>query len=326
MPDRGTPDIITAMPGARLTSFTFGAIAERLAEYILGTMSFTTPVPYQDDIGHDFHCVLKTQSDDGRMTLAGPSFSVQVKSDHEPLVYEKPYEREWIGAQQDPFFVCVVERAESRCSIYSTWNVHNAFQHFGLGLDPGSRTRTVKLVPAKWMGEWVGLLTIQSPADKNGVLEIPLGPPVLQLTPAAVKDPSDAREYAKILKAWIELERANIVRESMGMYWVYGPSSWAPNELPNLVDQAGGFYVNVKNLYPTHGGSSLGNFIKSTVALAAVLGEHHVNSVPLPQEATPQLMALLDGLVEHLAPNMDQIEQAALINYRLWRASTPPST
>jgi hypothetical protein len=36
----------------------FWASAEGLAEFILGSFAFTTLVPYQVDIGHDFYCVL----------------------------------------------------------------------------------------------------------------------------------------------------------------------------------------------------------------------------------------------------------------------------
>src|SRR5258708_5256759 len=75
------------MPGSRTTGFLFGSSAERLAELILGSFAFVTPVPHQVDVGHDFHCVLHRPAADRRTLRAGPAFSAQVKSGEVP-----PYE------------------------------------------------------------------------------------------------------------------------------------------------------------------------------------------------------------------------------------------
>ena len=54
-----------------------------MAEFVLNTIAFTTRVPRPEDIGHDFVCAL-SELQDG-FYWAGPSFTVQVKSDRKPL-------------------------------------------------------------------------------------------------------------------------------------------------------------------------------------------------------------------------------------------------
>ncbi len=46
------------MPGGRLRSFRLGDRTELMAEFALNTIAFTTRVPRQEDIGHDFVCAL----------------------------------------------------------------------------------------------------------------------------------------------------------------------------------------------------------------------------------------------------------------------------
>ena len=72
------------MPGAQPIGPRYGTSAELLAEFVLGSMAFTTRVPRQEDVGHDLLCVLAERS--GRMMLAGPFFTVQVKNKKQELV------------------------------------------------------------------------------------------------------------------------------------------------------------------------------------------------------------------------------------------------
>jgi hypothetical protein len=114
------------MPGSRPTGFLFGASAERLAEFVLGGFAFTTRVPYEVDIGHDFHCVLHRPAMNRRTLRAEPAFSVQVKSVPGPESYEAGTRAEWLSEQESPLFLCKVDRQNLTCAIYSTWNMHNA--------------------------------------------------------------------------------------------------------------------------------------------------------------------------------------------------------
>ena len=95
------------MPGARHPSFRLGDRTELLLEFCLNTVAFTTRVPRQEDIGHDFFCVLSEIRDN--LIWAGPSFTVQVKSDSAPLVFEKPHEVAWVKDLENPFFLAVAD-------------------------------------------------------------------------------------------------------------------------------------------------------------------------------------------------------------------------
>src|SRR5689334_221159 len=105
------------MVGAQLRSTAFGTTSEHLAAAFLSAFAFTTRVRREDDLGHDFHCVLHEHSLQGANAMrasgvlsSGPPFNVQVKSERGPISYKEPHERKWIGTQRSPFFVIIVNR------------------------------------------------------------------------------------------------------------------------------------------------------------------------------------------------------------------------
>ncbi len=108
------------MPGGQMRATRIGSPAERLAEYFLTGIAFTAPIPWQEDVGSDFYCVLARRPAAGTMVLAGPSFTVQVKSRPQVLRYKKEHEIAWIANQQNPLFVCFADPRESTVSLYST--------------------------------------------------------------------------------------------------------------------------------------------------------------------------------------------------------------
>jgi hypothetical protein len=109
------------MPGARLRTFRLGNRSELLVEQLLAGFAFTTRVPLQEDVGVDFFCSLTRQ--EGQLLKTGPFFAVQAKSSTDPIVYEKPYEVEWITNQENPLLICVADRKALAMDVYSTWNL-----------------------------------------------------------------------------------------------------------------------------------------------------------------------------------------------------------
>jgi hypothetical protein len=306
------------MTAARPKPFTQGATSERLAQYILGNLSFVTPVPYPEDVGHDFHCVLYIAPEgDNRLVHAGPAFAVQVKSNRKALEYTKDYERKWIGEQANPFFLCVVNRARLAFEIYSTWNVLNGVLYHGTGKHPGqdyspSKTTKVVLRPGILAGTHVdrnsehpyGEISLSD----NGTLTIPLGPPVLSLNPEMVKEPGQARVWAKILGEWIDLDRANIIRVSNGMYWVYGPRYWETNKpawSSGLVTER--IYWNVNNFYEDAGypyrPTVAENFVRSADALRRVVEQFDTQNGSCPLSQSQR--GVLDVVLQLYEPFMN---------------------
>lgn len=290
------------MTAARPRPFTLGATSERLAQYILGNMSFVTPVPYPEDVGHDLQCVLHVAVDgDRKLVHSGPAFTVQVKSRKTDLVYQKDHERKWIGEQFDPFLVCVVSRAKPSCEIYSTWNVLNGVLMHGTGKHPGKRntiSKTTKVVLKMGALEHDGQAGVAVPEPErahpyggwsmsgDGTLTIPLGPPILSLRPVDVTDIEKAKHWAGVLRGWIELDRANLVRVRNGMYWVYGPKHWETNQPAwSAGDLHNALYSNAVNFSPDdenpHHPTVVENFWHSAEALRRVLQHFHPNDQPL---------------------------------------------
>lgn len=237
----------------------FGATAERLAEFMVSTFAFTTPVPYQVDIGHDFHCVLHRPSANKQMLRAGPAFSLQVKSSPASVPYDAGDAADWLSDQESPFFLCVVDRQKLTCEIYSTWNVHNAHLLHG-------PLRTI-LQPNVTIEEF------GFPNRVGDTLEVPLGPPVLRITPDDVVNASRAIDCASILEPWIMLDREIIVNRRAGIYWVEGPSHWTTNEPPpargSRPPWMAAFYYNPQNME-----RCVGNLLRSAIAVRRLIEVH----------------------------------------------------
>jgi hypothetical protein len=223
------------MPGARHPNFRLGDRTELLAEFCLNTIAFSTRVPRQEDIGHDFFCVLSEVRQG--LLWAGPSFTVQVKSDANQLVFEKEHEIKWIKDIENPFFLVVGHRNDLRIDIYSTWARMNGF------LRKSANRIILKPGPPK-----EGLGQVWTNEDGKEQI-ISLGHPVISATLQELMDEGRADTLREILKQWILLDRENIVNILAGMYWVVGPRNYRTNEpfLPET-ELKMWIYWNAKNL------------------------------------------------------------------------------
>jgi len=199
------------VPGGRHRTFRFVDRTELLAEFCLNTIAFTTRVPRQEDIGHDFFCVLSVPKDSkDNLVWAGPSFTVQVKSDTKPLIFEKPHELDWLRHLENPFFLLVGNLEDLAIEMYSTWQRLN-----GVLLKGAQR---IVLKPGQPKGGHTAVWT----ADNASEQVICLGQPI------------------------IRGGNADIVNSGAGMYCVVGPSAHTTNEPPTADHLS--FYWNAKNI------------------------------------------------------------------------------
>jgi len=281
------------MPGQRPSGFLFGASAERLAEFMVGTFAFTTPVPYQVDIGHDFHCVMHRPSANKRMLSAGPAFSVQVKSNPQPVTYDVGDAAVWLSDQESPLFLCVVDRQKLTCEIYSTWNVHNAHLLHG---------------PLRTILETNGTIEeFELPSLVGDTLHVPLGPPVLRLTPDDVVDKDRAIGWAAILEPWILLDREIIVNRRAGMFWVEGPSHWTTNE-PLPPREAGQPWIGKFYYHPQNLKRCVDNMLRSSIAVRALIDTYQAQGQQLDrQQQTNALDAVLRAFDDDLDPEARRV-------------------
>lgn len=280
------------MPGARYKDFRLGDSSELLAEFILNSMAFTTRVPRQEDIGYDFFCVLSER--DGKMVKAGPFFTVQVKSSQEKIIYEKDYEVEWIKKQENPFFICVANRASLSVDIYSTWNMHTGFL--------AKNAQKIILIPG---GPNDNYQEVRTKEDRS-VQEIPLGKPILHITAEDVMSEENVVVLAGILHEWVTMDRENVVNRHAEMFWIIGPRYWETNQpLSKSKEWITAFFWNAKNLPKCQI-----NFSRSATALRLVYrwayGEEGEKSEELHSEIE-SLEAVIKSHVKYLEPLAKQV-------------------
>ncbi len=269
------------MPGARYKDFRLGDGSELLAEFILNSMAFTTRVPRQEDIGHDFFCVLAEH--DRKMIKAGPFFTVQVKRGHRNVVFEKDYEIEWIQKQENPFFVCIVNRDSHSVDIYSTWNMHNGFL--------AKHANKVILIPG---GPNDTFQEVQTEEDRSKQ-EMPLGKPILHIDVEDVMNENRVNEYAGIFREWVVMDRENVVNRHAGMYWIVGPKYWETNQsLSKTKEWMTAFYWNAQNLQKCQV-----NFGRSATALRLVTQWAYGLDGEKSQELTPEIESLEQVIKTH---------------------------
>jgi hypothetical protein len=97
-----------------------GNRSEYLAIPALSKLGFTIPVPRQEDhFGVDFIVHLADMIDN-TFTPTGKSFGIQIKSDKEPLTFDKQADINCLYGSSLPFFLGVVSRESLNLTIYSS--------------------------------------------------------------------------------------------------------------------------------------------------------------------------------------------------------------
>ncbi len=285
------------MPGARSTNFRFGDSAELLAGFILNSLAFTTHVPRQEDVGHDLICALAEQ--DGILLRAGPTFTVQIKSNRDPISYEKEYEVEWLRKQDNPFFVCVAHRRTLSIDLYSTWNIHNSYLY--------KQAKHIVLVPGEENDEYIA----PHPAESKEKQTVPLGKPILQISANEIMEKEKVLFFRRILREWIELERRNLVNIQARMHWIQGPLKYQTNHpLSKAEEIQTAFYYNAKNLP-----DCLLNFGRTATDLAITMHRYfggEMGKIPTILEKAEMLKQVLLLFSEHLEPTAKKALNAEL--------------
>jgi hypothetical protein len=222
------------MPGRRPANYREGDRTELLVECFLNVLAFTTRVPRQEDVGHDLFCTLAEPK--GAMLWAGPSFTVQTKSEASPLMFEEEHELAWIKGLENPFFVAVGTKKEMRVEIYATW------QRVGAGLQGGAS----KIVLALEVGP-NGMSEVVLASD--GTQTVYAGKPILSVTLSDVLTSKEAVEKCRnVLEQWIAVDRENITCSRAGIHFAVGPGRYKTNEPPDLTAPQRAVFWNPNNL------------------------------------------------------------------------------
>jgi len=196
-----------------------GNRSEYLAIPALSKLGFTIPVPRQEDhFGVDF-IVHLARVEDKTVIPTGKSFGIQIKSDKNPLVFDKQHKRDCMYSSSLPFFLGLVSRKNLTLTIYNTLNRIQFFWMLG-------STRDFTLA---FDGAGDG---IPKPDFEKRVGET--GKPILEISIAEPETTDERLKEIETLQAtmesWIDLENENLSLKEQQIALLYWPSNYTQNK------------------------------------------------------------------------------------------------
>jgi hypothetical protein len=186
------------MPGEKSYGFHEGSRSEYLAQYAFASWGTTVVIPQQEDHGLDLHCTLMQQV--GGRLLANYPYTVQVKSQMKPVVFEGKEAVRWVIEHPLPLFLCIVDKASARISVYHTLARFHAWS----------------------LGKWPDRLSMipepATPGKKGrcaqwpGCYDLSLDQPILDFSINEMLDESYWQKAREVFEHWVEVENDNLTR------------------------------------------------------------------------------------------------------------------
>ena len=208
------------MPARRGKNFRSGDLAEQLGLYLLQSVALVAPVPRTEDIGIDVVCTLISEYDQYSY-LAEDSFYVQIKSGSVREIEYSDVGVQWLTNLKLPLFVAVVDKAETKVSIYTCKRLYDAI---ALKKD----RKEIKLILAENKNENIFDLVDEEQTD------IFLGPPIVEWKLSNLMN-----EETKIKTLFFNVmkEHIRIIHVAMELYTIGCGTSyvWKSNEMPERI-------------------------------------------------------------------------------------------
>lgn len=186
------------MPGEKSYGFHEGSRSEYLAQYAFASWGTAVVIPQQEDHGLDLHCTLMERV--GRRFLAKSPYTLQVKSEMKPVIFEGKEAVRWLIEHPLPLFLCVVDKGSGRLSVYNTLA---RFQVFSVGRWPDR----LSIIPQP-----------RNPGQDGqciswpGTYDLSLDQPILEFTVAEALDEVFWKNLLEVFEHWIEVENDNLTR------------------------------------------------------------------------------------------------------------------
>ena len=205
------------MGGKRGANWREGDLSEYLAQYLLSRFSFVNTFPRQEDFGiADFLCVLGKK--DTGCVYPEFGFYVQVKSTEDDIEYDIDAAK-WISLYMDlPLIICVINKKTSHIKLYSCCKIWAGLfvitspNKLILELNKGTENQTVQI------------------NREERILRIPVGVPILSMDIDEIDKNKD--KCYDILKPWLELDKMNVARKSIGRIFSSGFINCEENNHP----------------------------------------------------------------------------------------------
>ena len=208
------------MPAKRGKNFRSGDLAEQLGIYLLQSVSLVAPVPRTEDVGIDVVCTLISDYNQYSY-LAEDSFYVQVKSNGVKEIEYSDIEVKWLTNLKLPFFVAVVDKNETKISLYTCKRLYDAI---AMKKDRNS----IRLILADSENDNIFDLVDGKETD------IYLGMPIVEWS---ISDLMNNELNVKTLFFNIMKEHVRIIHEAMELYILGCGTSyvWKTNDFPEKI-------------------------------------------------------------------------------------------
>lgn len=203
-----------SLTGSTSANFHEGTRSEYLAHYVLASFGTAIPVPSREDTGLDLLCTLTERIEQRIWPLE--YYSVQVKSTEDDWHFDSTKSVEWFIKYPQPIFLCVVIKSEARLRFYHTLPRYSVW--------------ATPVLPKE--------ITLR-PEPENGIegtivewdsgTTIGLGSPILDFCIQDTTSSDNMKNYAQVLKSWIQVEKENLFRISANVRSFLYPNCYLTN-------------------------------------------------------------------------------------------------
>ncbi len=201
--------------GAVARNFHEGSRSEILADYLFSAWGTVTPVRRSDDYGVDLACTLTEHI--GQRSLVREYYSVQVKSDDAPWVFEGIDSVRWLVDHPLPLFLCRVDKRAGRVQVF---HAMHRFNVWSAGRDLQRITMVHGDDPTGQGLRW----------NEHG--QFFLSQPIIEVSMADLIDGQVMARRRDVFSTWLTADRENcdLVRQGVRAFRV--PDEYATNEQP----------------------------------------------------------------------------------------------
>jgi len=215
------------MPGAISTIGHDGSLSENIAALIFSLWGTVVSTPIPQDYGIDLHCTITETV--GKREWAKSPYTVQVKSNLSPWIFDDMESVRWLIEHPLPLFLCVVDRAKVLVRVYHT---APRFYVWSQGLLPERMTLKPTL---ETKGRYL---------DWTETHDYSLGAPILEVSLGCIGDEDVRKNAKKIMETWIERENENLTFIRAGLTRFRMPGKWETND-PSITKS---YYEHWNNL------------------------------------------------------------------------------
>jgi hypothetical protein len=169
----------------------------------------------------------------GSLFLAKSPYTVQVKSNPDPLVFEA-HALQWVIEHPLPFFLCIVDKDSVRLSVYHT--LPRFFARV-------SRREKIVMVPEPLIpGKETRLDN-----TATDTAEVSLGQPIIDFSVNQMLDDEFWAGLRIVFEGWVGLDNENLFRVKAKLPTCYAPVSYKTNE---KMPSSGTTHIGILDLQP----------------------------------------------------------------------------